>query len=128
MCAFIVLIFLSLSPPSSLPPSLRQVQDLESKFKDAYSQSLSTKDERIQVLEKRVEETLQDNTQLRADLATLRKQHETLKGRRSSSPNVSPALAGGRAESAAAADAGKMKEKVEVLHQTVRKADIYPSG
>lgn len=52
------------------------MQELESKFKDAYSKSLSNKDERIQVLEKRVEEMTVDNSQLRE---TLRKQSEKLK-------------------------------------------------
>ena len=64
-----------------------------------------------------MEETLQDNTQLREDLAALRKQIEKLK--KSGSPSSPGASGGGRAESAAAA-AGKMKDKVEVLHQTVR--------
>ncbi len=63
----------------------RQVQELESKFKDAYSQSLSNKDERIQVLEKRVEETIRDNAQLREDLVNLRKQNEKLKESRGGS-------------------------------------------
>ena len=54
----------------------RQLQELESKFKEAYSQSLSNKDERIQVLEKRVEEMTLDNSQLRE---TLKKQSEKLK-------------------------------------------------
>ena len=67
-----------------------------------------------------MEETLQDNTQLREDLAALRKQIEKLK--KSGSPSSPGASGGGRAESAAAAAAaaGKMKDKVEVLHQTVR--------
>lgn len=65
-----------------------------------------------------MEETLQDNTQLREDLAALRKQNEKLK--KTTSPGSPGAPGGGRAESAAAANVSKMKDKVEVLHQTVR--------
>ena len=70
---------------------LRKVQELESKFNNAYSQSLSTKDERIHVLEKRVEETIRDSTQLREDLVAARKQNEHLKERSNGgNGNVSP--------------------------------------
>ncbi len=104
-------------PPSLTPhPQCRQVQELENKFKDAYSHNLSTKDERIQVLEKRVDETIRDNTQLREDLVTLRKQNERL---RSASPRSSPFSPRENSDSI------KMKEKVTVLQEEVREGDCY---
>ena len=71
------------------------MQELEGKFKDAYSQSLSNKDERIQVLEKRIDETTVDNNQLREDLASMKKQYEKLKElvqASGESPHSSPSL------------------------------------
>ena len=95
------------------------MQELESKFKDAYSQSLSNKDERIQVLERRVEEMIRDNTQLREDLTSLRKQNEKLK----ESPRGSPAMAiaGGR-EQGSPADVGRLRERVSMVQEKVSKS------
>ena len=72
--------------------SYRQFHELESRFNEAYSQSLTTKDERIQVLEKRVEEITLENGQLRDELAGLWKQNEktTVHGNRRNSPAGSP--------------------------------------
>ena len=69
---------------------IRQLQELESKFKEAYSQSLSNKDERIQVLEKRIDETTVDNNQLREELASTKKQYEKLRELIQASSGESP--------------------------------------
>lgn len=50
----------------------RQLQELESKFKDFYSQSLSNKDDRIKVLDSRIEELTEENNHLKEDLKDLR--------------------------------------------------------
>ena len=99
---------------NSLSFSSRQMQELENKFKDAYSQSLSTKDERIQVLEKRVEETSRDNAQLREDLATVKKQNDQLK------EQLEAKAGSGTPGTSKRDNAAKYKEQVEVLHDTVR--------
>ena len=112
------------SPPLS---HRRKVQELESKFKDAYAQSLSAKDERIQVLEERVEETIRDNTQLRQELAALKKQNDTRKDRKNST-HGSPGMTRVYSPHEAAADTAKLKEKVEVLHQSVRDEDVRMSS
>lgn len=74
----------SLSPPSfllshslTLSPTFRE-QDLESKFKEAFSQSLTVKDERIGQLEARIEEMTSDNSQLRDEMVSLKQQNEKL--------------------------------------------------
>lgn len=104
--------------------NLRKVQELESKFNDAYSQSLSTKDERIQVLEKRVEETIRDNTQLREDLMEIRKQNERLKehGGGTNVVDVSPRPSPRHltaADSSPLTDSGKLRERVGGLQDKV---------
>ena len=71
------------------------------------------KDERIQVLEKRMEETVRDNNQLREDLVALRKQKEQLETKASSSPKVP-------SQRDSSAEVIKYKEQVEVLHDSVR--------
>ena len=115
------------SPPLPSPHHRRKVQELESKFKDAYAQSLSAKDERIQVLEERVEETIRDNTQLRQELAALKKQNDTRKDRKNST-HGSPGMTRVYSPHEAAADTAKLKEKVEVLHQSVRDEDVRMSS
>lgn len=74
----------------------KQFQELESKFSEAYSKSLTTKDERIQVLEKRVEEMTADNSLLREETVTLRRQSERLAQQAAQankkSPSGSPSL------------------------------------
>ena len=69
----------------------RQKQELESRFNEAYSQSLSMKDERIQVLERRMEDLVSDNEQLKDEVSLLRRQNERFQRRNSSggSPNTS---------------------------------------
>ena len=62
-----------------LPQFHRQFQELESKFKETYSQSLTTKDERIHVLESRVEEITEDNAQLREELKSMKRHNERMK-------------------------------------------------
>ena len=57
---------------------LRQIRELESRFKDTYTQSLTMKDERIQVLEERVDEITADNSQLREEIAALKSKNEKL--------------------------------------------------
>ena len=115
--------------------NLRKVQELESKFNDAYTQSLSTKDERIQVLEKRVEATIKDNTQLREDLMAIRKQNERLKERmnRLSSGTISPQISPGHSlmlsaradrdaskdHSSTQSDSAKLRERVVELQEKV---------
>ncbi len=100
------------------------MQELENKFKDAYSQSLSTKDERIQVLEKRVEETIRDNSQLREELTALRKQHDRLKElQEAKGGSGSPGMARVTSPRDGLAEVIRYKEQVEVLHNTVRKSN-----
>ena len=66
------------------------MQELECRFNEAYSQSLSMKDERIQVLEHRMEDLMRDNEQLKDEASLLRRQNERLQRRSStSSPNPS---------------------------------------
>ena len=69
----------------------RQMQELESRFNKAYSQSLSMKDERIQVLERRMEDLTSDNEQLKDEALLLRRQNERMqrKTSASASPNTS---------------------------------------
>ena len=110
-------------------PFIRQLQELESKFKEAYSQSLSNKDERIQVLEKRIDETTVDNNQLREELATTKKQYEKLKeliqASSGESPHGSPSLK--RMNSPRelsrlreqAADAMKLRDKLHRVQEDV---------
>ena len=109
---------------------VRQLQELESKFKEAYSQSLSNKDERIQVLEKRIEEMIEDNNQLRE---SLKKQTEKLKEVSQSngeSPSGSPSIR--RVNSPRelsrlkeqAADAMKLRDK---LHRVQEDVSLYLS-
>ena len=113
----------------------RQLQELESKFKDAYSQSLSNKDERIQVLEKRVEETTLDNNQLREELASLKKQTERLRElsqANGDSPHGSPSLK--RMNSPRewsrlreqASEAIKMRDKLHRVHEDVSSIACLP--
>ena len=73
----------------------RQMQELESRFNEAYSQSLSMKDERIQVLEKRQEDLTAANEQLKDEVTLLRRQNERLLQRRNSGGG-SPSSAGAR--------------------------------
>ena len=62
------------------PPTLRsphpprQLQELESRFNEAYTQSLTTKDDRIAVLEKRADDMKLENELLKDEISTLRKQ------------------------------------------------------
>lgn len=108
--------------------SFRQLQELESKFKEAYSKSLSNKDERIQVLEKRVEEMTEDNNKLRE---SIKKQSEKLKEVTQSngeSPAGSPSIK--RVNSPRemsrlkelAVDAMKLREK---LHRVQEDVSMY---
>jgi len=97
------------------------VQELESKFKDAYSQSLSNKDERIQVLERRVEEMIRDNTQLREDLTNLRKTNDKLK----ESPQGSPAMAAAKGkEQGSPADSVRLRERVSAVQDKVNQGVV----
>ena len=67
------------------------MQELESRFNEAYSHSLSMKDERIQVLERRMEDLVSDTEQLKDEASLLRRQNERLqrKSTASGSPNTS---------------------------------------
>ena len=108
---------------------VRQLQELESKFKEAYSQSLSNKDERIQVLEKRIDETTADNNQLREELTSTKKQYEKLReliqASSGESPHGSPSMK--RMNSPRelsrlkeqAADAMKLRDKLHRVQEDV---------
>ena len=61
------------------------MQELESRFNEAYSQSLSMKDERILVLERRLEDLSGDNEQLKDEASLLKRQNERLQRRNSAS-------------------------------------------
>ena len=61
----------------------RQMQELESRFNEAYSQSLSMKDERILVLERRLDDLSGDNEQLKDEASLLKRQNERLQRRNS---------------------------------------------
>ena len=66
------------------------MQELEGRFNEAYSQSLSMKDERIQVLERRMEELVSDNEHLKDEASLLKRQNERLQRKNStSSPTTS---------------------------------------
>ena len=78
------------------------------------------KDERIQVLEKRMEETVRDNNQFRGDLAALRKQNERLKEQLESRASSSPSLGKVPSQRDSSAEVIKYREQVEVLHDSVR--------
>ena len=67
----------------------RQMQELESRFNEAYSQSLSMKDERIQVLERRIEDLTAENEQLKDEISLLKRQNERMQRRNAGSPNAS---------------------------------------
>ncbi len=58
---------------------IRQLQELESKFKDFYSQSLSNKDDRIKVLDSRIEELTDENHQQKQEIKDLRMSIDRLK-------------------------------------------------
>ena len=77
-------------------------------------QSRCTKDERIQALEEALEEAVQDNSQLREDLAYLRKQHagfeEAKGGKNGGGP---PDDAGDHA--ARSGDAARLRKQVSQL-------------
>lgn len=64
--------------------------ELESRFNEAYSQSLSMKDERIQVLERRIEDLVSENEQLKDEISLLKRQNERMqrKTSASNSPNT----------------------------------------
>ena len=115
---------------------IRQLHELESKFKEAYSQSLSNKDERIQVLEKRIDETSADNTQLREELVSTKKQYEKLREliqASGESPHGSPSMK--RMNSPRelsrlkeqAADALKLKDKLLRMQEDVSSSFSPPS-
>ena len=105
------------------------MQELESKFKEAYSQSLSNKDERIQVLEKRIDETTVDNNQLREELASTKKQYEKLReliqASSGESPHGSPSMRGMNSPRELsrlreqAADALKLRDKLHRAQEDV---------
>ncbi len=109
---------------------IRQFQELESTFKEAYSQSLSNKDH-IQVLEKRIDETTVDNNQLREELASTKKQYEKLRkliqviASSGESPHGSPSMK--RMNSSRelsrlreqAADALKLRDKLHRVQEDV---------
>ena len=65
--------------PSSVPGTPvaadkdKQFQELESRYGEAYSKSLATKEERIATLERRLEETLRESQSLRDEVASARK-------------------------------------------------------
>ena len=67
-----------------------QIHSLETKFDEAYTQSLAVKDERILQLEQRVEETTRENQSLRTDVSSLRKELIQSQARRVVSPGHSP--------------------------------------
>ena len=73
--------------PSSTGDS--QIHNLETKFDEAYTQSLAVKEERISQLEQRVEETTRENQSLRNDVSSLRKELIQSQARRVS-PGHSP--------------------------------------
>ena len=64
---------------SFLTTLTRQLQELESRFNEAYTQSLTTKDERIAVLEKRAEDNKAENELLKDEVTSLRKQINQLR-------------------------------------------------
>ena len=76
--------------PVLCPLNCRQME-LESRFNEAYSQSLSMKDERIQVLERRIEDLVSENEQLKDEISLLKRQNERMqrKTSASNSPNTS---------------------------------------
>ena len=74
------------------------------------------------MLEKRVEEVVNDNTQLREDLATLKKQNEKLKESAGSSPPQSSP--GKVSRSHVAMGPVKLKERVTILQEEVRRKYI----
>ena len=67
-----------------------QIHSLETKFDEAYTQSLAVKDERILQLEQRMEETTRENQSLRSDVSSLRKELIQSQTRRVVSPGHSP--------------------------------------
>lgn len=66
-----------------------QIHNLETKFDEAYSQSMAVKEERIAQLEQRLEESMQENQTLRGDVTSLRKEVIQSQARRPS-PGHSP--------------------------------------
>jgi hypothetical protein len=67
----------------------KQMQELEGRFNEAYSQSLSMKDERIQVLERRIDDLVSDNEQLKDEASLLKRQNERMQRRNSASNSPS---------------------------------------
>lgn len=61
------------------------MQELESRFNEAYSQSLSMKDERIQVLERRIDDLLGENEKIKDEASLLKRQNDRLQRRNSAS-------------------------------------------
>jgi FtsZ-binding cell division protein ZapB len=65
------------------------MQELEGRFNEAYSQSLSMKDERIQVLERRIDDLVSDNEQLKDEASLLKRQNERIQRKNSASNSPS---------------------------------------
>lgn len=98
----------------------RQLQELESKFKEFYSQSLSNKDDRIKVLDSRIEELTDENNHLKEDLKELRVIVDRLKetgSPRAISRSHSPREISRLREQVA--DGLRIKDKLHAAHEEV---------